>query len=207
MAELASGSRRRGRSKGDLREQQILDAVRTLVSEKSMAAVTIDDITAAAGISRTSFYFYFPSKQAVLARLMAEVDDRFTKTHGWLETSGPSPQLLRDQLMGSAAIWRENGRILASTLHGALATGYAPLESFIDHVRSRFIEGLTEKIQRDQDEEVAPRDVAPADLAVLVQLIWEGRLSQLAEQPEREVPQGVDDLVTAILRLIYGRVE
>lgn len=35
----------------------------------------------------------------------------------------------------------------------------------------------------------------------------DGRLSQLSAAPESEVTQGIDDLVEAILRLIYGRLD
>lgn len=118
-------ARRRGRpSKGELREERILDATRRLVGERSMADITIDEIAAAAGISRTSFYFYFPTKQAVLAALMDQVWERLGQTHVWFGSGGPSPDELGEQLRRVAGIWQENSRVLACAMPTGFAGGY-----------------------------------------------------------------------------------
>jgi len=201
-----TGRRRAGRSKGDLREEQILEAVRLLLTEKSMAAVTIDDITTAAGISRTAFYFYFPSKHAVLARLMEQVDDRFLGTHSWLGTDGPNAAGLHELLRGAATIWRENAAILSCSLQDDVAAAYPPLEEFMARAYERFTASLAAKIARDQDAGVAPSGIAPRRLAEMVESLRGARLNQLAALPESEVPAGLDELAEAVLRLIYGRV-
>jgi len=48
---------------------RILDATRQIFLLQGYAGTTIDDITRAAGISRASFYTYFPSKRDVLLAL------------------------------------------------------------------------------------------------------------------------------------------
>ena len=201
----SSARRRTGRSKGDEREALILDAVRTLLAQKSMAAVTIDDITQAAGISRTSFYFYFPSKHAVLTRLMEEIGDSFVQTHDWLGTDGQSRESLRAQLVGAEAIWRSNRPIMACSLQGYGET-YEPLVEFVDRIQQRFITGLAAKIERDRAAGLAPSGIGATTLAGLVESVREARLAQLAERPEAEVAEGLDELVEAILRLVYGRI-
>jgi AcrR family transcriptional regulator len=49
-----------------------------LLRTRPLVAIAIDEIAAGAGLSRSAFYFYFPSKQAVLLelldRMLAEVD-------------------------------------------------------------------------------------------------------------------------------------
>ena len=73
MIESANpAGRRRGRpSKGDLKEAAILDTAWHLLAEKPVTAITIEELAAGAGISRSSFYFYFDSRDAVVRALAA----------------------------------------------------------------------------------------------------------------------------------------
>ncbi|WP_405490818.1 TetR/AcrR family transcriptional regulator [Nocardia sp. NBC_00511] len=201
------GVRRRGAmSKGDQREAQILDATRALLTNKSMAKLTVDDITHSTGISRTGFYFYFPSKQAVLARLMEDVSDRYAQTHVWLPSTGPQRELLHAQLLGAAEVWHDNNPILVCSLEG-YDSNYPPLTEFLAAMQARFTSGLAAKIDRDRAAGLAPGGIDSATLATLVALMRDGRLSQLSATPEGEVADGIDDLTEAILRLVYGRLD
>ncbi|WP_327144423.1 TetR/AcrR family transcriptional regulator [Nocardia sp. NBC_01327] len=203
----AEGIRRRGTlSKGDQREAQILDATRRLLTKKPMAKLTVDDITHATDISRTSFYFYFPSKQAVLARLMEDVSDSYAQTHVWLPSTGPQRELLHAQLIGAAEVWHDNSAILVCSLEG-YDSSYPPLTEFIAAIQARFTSALAAKIDRDRAAGLAPEGIDSATLATLVALMRDGRLSQLSAAPRNDVTQGIDDLAEAILRLIYGRLD
>src|SRR6516165_12625422 len=53
----------------ELREA-ILDATARLLAGRSFTNLTVSEILASAGVSRGTFYFYFDSKQAVLAELV-----------------------------------------------------------------------------------------------------------------------------------------
>lgn len=72
--------RRVGRPSGDERQRAIVEAFEGLLQTRSLADIAIDEVAAGASISRSAFYFYFPSKQAVLLelldRMVAEVDER-----------------------------------------------------------------------------------------------------------------------------------
>ncbi|MGE2834380.1 TetR/AcrR family transcriptional regulator [Mycobacterium sp. SMC-4] len=52
----------------------LLDTGLALVNEKGYTATTIDDIAAAAGTTRTTFYLHFKSKAALIKELLAEAD-------------------------------------------------------------------------------------------------------------------------------------
>lgn len=71
--EVADGLRARKR-----REtlQRITDAGVQLFVAKGYAAATVDDIAAAAGISRRTFFHYFKSKDDILLSLQAGMGDR-----------------------------------------------------------------------------------------------------------------------------------
>lgn len=71
--QTASGQRCALSAVMGLRERKKLDAWRTirstalrLISERGFDAVSVEDIAAAAGVSRTTFFTYFPNKEAVV---------------------------------------------------------------------------------------------------------------------------------------------
>lgn len=194
--------RRSGRRKGDEREAGILDALASLLVDRSIGEVSIDDIARAAGISRTAFYFYFPSKPAVLAALLERVATSFADNHDWFASEGPDPEGLRSQTARAAEIWLENTPVLKCTL--ASGTDYEPLATFLEQTRERFVSGLTAKIQRDQDAGIAPTGVPARALAEMVEVMRDQRLGQLATNPPPAMDAAVDDLVQVILRMIYG---
>src|SRR6478672_13177859 len=69
----ASRGRRTARPSGDDRELAILETATRLLEERSIAEISVDDLAKGAGISRPTFYFYFPSKDAVLFALFEQV--------------------------------------------------------------------------------------------------------------------------------------
>ena len=68
-----SRGRRSSRPSGDDRELAILKTAERLFEERSLAEISVDDLARGAGISRPTFYFYFPSKDAVLMTLLDRV--------------------------------------------------------------------------------------------------------------------------------------
>lgn len=207
-AKTAAAGRRRGApTKGDRREEQILAATRRLLSHRPIGQVTIDEIASAAGISRTSFYFYFPSKQAVLATLMEQTWNEFTSTHEWFDSDGPDLDGLRAQLAAVAAIWRDNGPILACAAQSG-QSDYPPLQEFLGRARERFVARLAAKIERDRAAGLAPDGPATAELATLVAIVRDGRLAELAQGDPDDArdAHALDALTQTIGRMIYGRV-
>jgi AcrR family transcriptional regulator len=62
--------RRAARVRGDDRERAILATAERLLEERPLQEISVDDLARGAGISRPTFYFYFPSKDAVLLTLL-----------------------------------------------------------------------------------------------------------------------------------------
>jgi len=63
--------------------QKILDAAKCLVLDRGYAGTSVDDIQKAAGISRGTFFYHFPSKDDLARALMerhAEEDHALTET-------------------------------------------------------------------------------------------------------------------------------
>lgn len=62
--------RRSARASGDERERAILQTAEQLLCERGIGEISVDDLARGAGISRSAFYFYFPSKDAVVLSLI-----------------------------------------------------------------------------------------------------------------------------------------
>lgn len=71
----APGGRRAAKKRQTRR--RILAAARTLLSERELDEMTIEDLAEAADISRPTFFNYYPTKQALLDDLTAEMNDWF----------------------------------------------------------------------------------------------------------------------------------
>jgi AcrR family transcriptional regulator len=70
----------------ELTRQRLLDTALELFESKGYAATTIDDIAAAAGTTRVTFYAHFPSRRAIMAALIAQLnlllERRESSAHG-----------------------------------------------------------------------------------------------------------------------------
>ncbi|MBN2026538.1 MAG: TetR family transcriptional regulator C-terminal domain-containing protein [Actinobacteria bacterium] len=79
-------------SKGEKTRRRIVGHATLLMYEKGYAKTTIDDVIAAAGITKGSFYFHFSSKEelgyAVIENASAHIMDSLTKV---LDLPGLSP--------------------------------------------------------------------------------------------------------------------
>ncbi|GGR43961.1 HTH-type transcriptional regulator EthR [Actinoplanes ianthinogenes] len=190
--------RRRGPSKGDLRERAILDTARALLARKPLADITIDELAAGAQISRSSFYFYFDSKLAVVVALLHGLAGELGRdSEPWLAGTGPDVPALRRSLTALAGLWRDQGRLIAGAL--AAAPGCPPIAQWRAGLREAHVARLAARITRDRAAGLAPDGPAPRVLAALIDDL---RTAAFAAATD---PEGlVDDLVTVELRMLYA---
>jgi AcrR family transcriptional regulator len=96
----------------DLRER-VLAAMRELLRERRFESISVAEVIAAAAVSRASFYFYFPSKQAVLAELVRRAVARGQQAaEPWTGGRQDPASALRAGVSAGASLWRENAGVL-----------------------------------------------------------------------------------------------
>ena len=195
-------SRRRAPSRGDRREAAILDGARALLELKPLAQVTTDELASAAGLSRSSLYFYFDSKQAVLAALLDGLADELRAENGpWLDSVGPAEEALRAATVHSVALWRTHGGLLRQAWQGHPDP---QLGAWSAGVRERGTRRTADKVERDRAAGLAP--AGPPSAQVLARGLHALRSELLsAPRPPDEDARLVEDLVALTLRLLYGR--
>lgn len=192
--------RRRGPSKGDRREQAILETARTLLARKPLADITIDELAAGAEISRSSFYFYFDSKLAVVVALLHGLTgEMVSDAEPWLDGTGPDEAALRASLTGLARLWRGHGRLLAGAV--AAAPGCPPIAAWRAGLRAAHVRRLAARIARDRAAGLAPDGPAPEVLAGMIDDLRTAAFAGAADPDAM-----VEALVTVELRMLYGNL-
>ncbi len=108
-----SGRRRGKPTKGDLKEAAILDTAWRLLAEKPMTAITIEELAAGAGISRSSFYFYFDSRDAVIRALATRTSTELGEAViGAMKSNLSARQAISAMVAGLVKRWRTDGPLL-----------------------------------------------------------------------------------------------
>ena len=165
--------------------------------------MTIDELAGAAGIARSGFYFYFESKQALLAALVDEViGENDQEMAEWLASDGLDREALRAGLARALARWKVDGRWLREAF---LTPDPGPE---VLHVRERLIaDGCTAFSRRIERDLRAGLTVSgdPELLATMVINLRGMTFADAFDNP-KAYPEDVllDTLTDAILRLIYG---
>ena len=93
-------------------ERAILTATGALLEERSFRDISVEEVMASAGLSRTAFYRYFPDLESVVTRLMGTlVSELRAAARRWLASDDPETQL-HDALLHFAAVYRDHGRLM-----------------------------------------------------------------------------------------------
>ena len=105
------------RRRGDRQRQAIVQAVRELLQEKPFAQLSVSTISDRAGVARSGFYFYFDSKYAVLAQILAEAVEELEELTQYFapRQPGESPVQFAKRMVGSAAaVYAHNDPVMAA---------------------------------------------------------------------------------------------
>jgi TetR/AcrR family transcriptional regulator, ethionamide resistance regulator len=201
-----SRGRRARRPSGDDRERAILATAEDLLGQRPLADVSVDDLARGAGISRPTFYFYFPSKDAVVLALLDRVVE---------EARASRSAALRRAGDDVRASWRGALEAVRSTFaaHPALISAVASLLATSAEVRALwaavmegFVEDTVVVIEAERARGAAPAGPPARDLAVALNWMNERVIhvtyaGQTPALPEEDL---VDVLLTVWLRSVYG---
>ncbi len=202
--------RRATRASGDDRERAILETAEKLLEERPLGEISVDDLAKGAGISRPTFYFYFPSKDAVVLtiidRLVADAAEGREEILTALAEQGPRAGL-RVSLENLYAAFRSRpgvvraGSELRATNEEARDLWAAVMEGWVVDV--------TAVIEFQRERGAAPPGPPAREMAIaLVQMNERAQYATLLdEQPSLDRDRALDVLIEIWLRAIYGTPE
>jgi AcrR family transcriptional regulator len=117
-----------------LRDQQreetrrrLYDAALEVFRRDGVAGCRIDDIVRAAGVSRGSFYFHFPTKDDVLIELMRETERKITSALDALPTEAELQSVLATVVSSLVGIWEEDPSLLPEVASAGLRSAASAL--------------------------------------------------------------------------------
>jgi AcrR family transcriptional regulator len=94
-----------------------MQAVRELLQEKPFAELSVSTISMRAGVARSGFYFYFDSKYAVLAQILAEAAEELEELTQYFapRQPGESPeQFAKRMVRSAAAVYAHNDPVMTA---------------------------------------------------------------------------------------------
>jgi TetR/AcrR family transcriptional regulator, ethionamide resistance regulator len=202
--------RRATRASGDDREREILETAEKLLEERPLSEISVDDLAKGAGISRPTFYFYFPSKDAVVLtiidRLVADAAGSREEALATLAEGDPRAGL-RKALEDLYGAFRSRRAVALA------AAELRPTNSEARGLWSQVMEGwvsdATAVIEAERARGAAPPGQPARDLAIaLVQMNERAQYATFAgESPSLDDERVLDVLVDIWLRAIYGTPE
>ncbi len=198
--------RRAARPSGDDRELAILETASRLLDERPLHEISVDDLAKGAGISRPTFYFYFPSKDAVLMTLIERVIVEADSALDRQSDQAPSDR---------CDFWRTaiNFFFEGFGAHkGVSRAGYEARATVSEagEMWSRFmqkwIDNTARIIEAERARGEAPVTLPAQDLATALNLMNERVLIAAFADERPAVPEGhvLDTLVHIWITTIYG---
>jgi AcrR family transcriptional regulator len=186
----------------DNQRQRILTAVSEAVSEIGYAAMTVEDIIKAAGVSRRTFYEHFKSKEEaflvsyddISAQLMQAVESAFNRTDSFVTR-------VEDCMRAFLTLLAAEPAYANMCIVEVLVAGQTAIER-----RNAVMRQFTELIEKGAAEEL-PKPARPPALTseTLVGGVHEVVYSRVLQGKTAELPTLLPDLTFSVLLPYMGR--
>ena len=190
------------RRRGDRQRQVIVAAVRELLEETPFADLSVSATSDRAGVARSGFYFYFDSKYAVLAQILAEATQELEElTHHFApRESGETPAAFATRMVRSAAVMFAHNDPVMSACTAARNT-----DDEIRRIQDDQIGAIIDKIVRVVEDE---RDAGTAqpiseDIPMLIRTLGATTVMSLSGDSAFVGPDGDAERIVGVLEQLW----
>jgi AcrR family transcriptional regulator len=144
------GQREAKPRQGDRREQAILDATRVLLTDAPFSDLTIEQIARAAGVARSSLYFYFADKAQILLVLYSDVlEEMSAELEQWFaDPAKHAEPWSRASITTAVTVARSNANVVRAALDSRGA--HAEIDQTWSIYFNRAVERCTLLIERER---------------------------------------------------------
>jgi AcrR family transcriptional regulator len=177
-----------------------------LTEGETYADMGVERLAGRAGISRTSFYFYFRDKREVLELLTAVVaDELYAAADIWWSGTGVSHDALRTSIEDVSALFVQHGPLLRAIVE--VGTYEREVAEHWRALIGRFVDATEGRILREQAAGAAPPFAARATAFALVWGVERALYEQFVQGEVFEPAELVEAISAMWLRAIYGLVD
>lgn len=203
MALTRTDRRAQLRRRREAIEQAILDATEALLADRPFRDLSIEDVMARAGLTRTAFYRYFPDLEAVLLRHLLHAQGELGQAADlWLNIDVDPREGLLPAATALAEVFCQHGRLLLALADASAGSPdieqawHTAIQSFVAPVQAR-IEGL--------HQQGLCQIADPAQTAIA--LVWMNErylLETYGRGPGLPIPEAAQTLATIWRRTLFA---
>lgn len=205
-AQPTTPPRRRIRRAPAVAQKEILDAAEAILAERPFRDLSVDDLMARTGMTRSTFYHHFRSLDDVATGLLRRVQAQMLAAAApWMrvdESEDPVASVRR-AIRAVAEVYAANGPVLAA-IHEASYHHDAVRQAWREGVLDEWIRAVAEQLRIQREQGVTtledPEEIARALLLMNTAVFIERLGTRPADSPEAVA----DLLATVWVRTIYG---
>jgi AcrR family transcriptional regulator len=201
---MASETREQPRltPKGRRTRARIVEEAARLIHESGVAGTTLDDVKAAAGVSGSQLYHYFPDKDDLVQAVIEHQGDTIVGNQRQANLgSSQGLSAWRDMVLAAAEQTDARGGCPLGSLAGQLAEGDPRARAQIADGFERWSSALSEGLGALRAAGQVPSTVDPDDLAVALLAALQGGL--LLAQVQRST-RPLETAIDTVLALATG---
>jgi TetR/AcrR family transcriptional regulator, transcriptional repressor for nem operon len=173
-----------------------------LIHERGVAGTFLEDVKAAAGVSGSQLYHYFPDKDELVQAVIDYQADAIVNRNRRALSSANGVETWRNMVLAAAKRTKAKGGCALGSLAGQLAESDPEARALIAAGFDQWAAAIADGLRSPHADGKLPSDIDPDDLAVTLLATLEGAL--LLAQVHRDT-RPIETAVNTLLALAIGR--
>jgi AcrR family transcriptional regulator len=197
-----TGDRPRLTAKGARTRARIVEEAATLIHERGVAATTLEDVKAAADVSGSQMYHYFPDKNDLVKAVIDYQADAIVNRNRRALSGTNGVETWRNMVLTAAKRTKAKGGCALGSLVGQLAETDPEARALIAVGFDQWAAAIADGLRSLHADGKLPSGIDPDDLAVTLLATLEGGLL-LSQVQQRSRP--FETAINTLLALALGR--
>ncbi|HLX90016.1 MAG TPA: TetR/AcrR family transcriptional regulator [Acidimicrobiales bacterium] len=188
--------------KGARTRARIVEEAAALIHERGVAGTTLEDVRAAAEVSGSQMYHYFPNKNELVQAVIDYQADAIVHRNRRALSSANGVETWRNMVLAAAKRTKAKGGCALGSLVGQLAESDPEARALIAAGFDQWAAAIADGFRSLHADGTLPSGIGPDDLAITLLATLEGGLL-LSQVQQRSRP--FETAINTLLALAVGR--